>query len=185
MSRLRKKYLEEVKESLDKKFKYTNCSLIPELKKIVISMGIGEAARDKNAMQECIKALTVLSGQKPIVMNAKKSIANFKLREDTPVGLKVTLRRKRMYDFMDRFCHIVSPRIHDFRGFPHKCDGGGNYSLGLEDQQVFPEINLDEVKHTQGMNITFITTATSDAECFELLKQLGLPFKEDLKRVGS
>lgn len=178
MSRLQKKYKEEIKKSLNEHFKYSNPMLIPEMKKVIISMGIGEPARDKNALQDCIKELTILSGQKPILTMAKKSIANFKLREDTPVGLIVTLRRKRMYDFMDRFCNIVSPRIRDFRGFPTKCDGMGNYSLGLSDQQIFPEINLDDVKRAQGMNITFVTSATSDEECYELLKSLGLPFKE-------
>lgn len=178
MPRLKKKYNEQIKESLKERFKYSNPMLIPQMKKVIISMGIGEAARDKNAMQDCIKELTILSGQKPIITMAKKSIANFKLREDTPVGLKVTLRRKRMYDFIDRFCNIVSPRIRDFRGFPFKCDGMGNYSLGLTDQQIFPEINLDDVKRAQGMNITFVTSAATDEECYELLKALGLPFKE-------
>lgn len=178
MSRLYKKYKEEVKPALTERFAHPNPMLIPALKKIVISMGIAEATKDKNAIQDCIKELSLLSGQKPILTRARKSIANFKLRENQAIGLKVTLRRKRMYDFMDRFCNIVSPRIRDFRGFPLKCDGQGNYSLGLEDQQIFPEINLDEVKRTQGMNITFVTSAKSDEECFELLKLLGLPFKE-------
>lgn len=178
MSRLQNKYKEEIKETLEKRFSYKNKSLIPQLKKVIISMGVGEAAKDKNALQDCVKELTLLSGQKPIKTTARKSIANFKLREGYPVGLKVTLRRKRMYDFMDRFCNIVAPRIRDFRGFAFKCDGRGNYSVGLQDQQMFPEINLDEVKRAQGMNITFVTSAESDEECFELLKQLGFPFKE-------
>lgn len=178
MSRLKKKYQEEVKKALLERFQYPNKSLIPVLKKIIINMGIGEASRDKNAMQDCLKELALLSGQKPIVTKAKKSIAGFKTREGYPVGAKVTLRQKRMYDFLDRFCNIVSPRIRDFRGFSFKCDGKGNYSLGLDDQQVFPEINLDEVRQTQGMNITFVTTAITDEECYELLKLLGLPFKE-------
>lgn len=178
MSRLQKKYKEEIKNALKERFNYTNPMMIPKMKKVIISMGVGEAAKDKNALADCIKELTILSGQKPVIRVAKKSIANFKLREDTPVGLIVTLRKKRMYDFLDRFCNIVSPRIRDFRGFPTKCDGSGNYSLGLNDQQIFPEINLDEVKRTQGMNITFVTSANSDEECFELLKSLGMPFKE-------
>ena len=177
MTRLQKRYKEEVKKALQEKFQYGNSMLIPSLKKIVISMGLAEATKDKNALQDCIKEMTSLSGQKPIVTRARKAIANFKLREDQAIGLKVTLRKKRMFDFFDRFCHIVSPRIRDFRGFPLKCDGSGNYSLGLQEQQVFPEINLDEVKRTQGMNITFVTSATNDAECMELLKLLGLPFK--------
>ena len=182
MSRLYKKYKEEVKPALRERFAHANPMLVPGLKKIVISMGIAEATKDKNAVQDCIKEVALLSGQKPILTRAKKSIANFKLREDQAIGLKVTLRRKRMYDFFDRFCNIVSPRIRDFRGFPLKCDGQGNYSLGLEDQQIFPEINLDEVKRTQGMNITFVTSARSDEECFELLKLLGLPFKESKEK---
>lgn len=177
MSRLKQKYTKEVRPELQEKFAYPNPMLLPELKKIVISMGVAEATKDKNVIQACVKELTLLSGQKPIITRSKKAIANFKLREDQPIGLKVTLRRKRMYDFMDRFCNIVTPRIRDFRGFSTKGDGRGCYSLGLEDQQVYPEINLDEVKRTQGMNITFVTTAKTDEECFELLKSLGLPFK--------
>lgn len=177
MSRLKDKYSKEVRGALQEKFSYANSMLIPQLKKIVISMGVAEATKDKNAIQDCVKELALLSGQKPIVTRSKKSIANFKLRENQAIGLKVTLRRKRMYDFLDRFCNIVSPRIRDFRGFPTKGDGRGCYSLGLDDQQIYPEINLDEVKRTQGMNISFVTTAKTDAECFELLKLLGLPFK--------
>ena len=179
MSRLQKRYKEEVKKALQEKFGYENVMLIPSLKKIVISMGLAEATKDKNALQDCINEMTSLSGQKPIVTRARKAVANFKLREDQAIGLKVTLRKKRMFDFFDRFCHIVSPRIRDFRGFPLKCDGSGNYSLGLQEQQIFPEIDLDKVKRTQGMNITFVTSATNDAECMELLKLLGLPFKTE------
>lgn len=178
MSTLKKKYQEVIRESLQERFQYRNAMLIPELKKVVINMGAGEASRDKNAMQDCFKELMMLSGQKPIMTRSKKSIANFKLREDQPIGLKVTLRRKRMYDFVNRFCNIVSPRIRDFRGFSAKCDGRGNYSVGINDQQIFPEINLDEVKRAQGMHITFVTSAKSDEECYELLKALGVPFKE-------
>lgn len=179
MGRLQLKYNEEVKKGLQEKFSYPNPMLIPQLKKIVISMGIAEATKDKNALQDCLKEMTALSGQKPILTRSKKSIANFKLREGQAIGVKVTLRKKRMYDFLDRFCNIVSPRIRDFRGFPEKCDGRGNYSVGLEDQQIFPEINLDEVKRTQGMNITFVTTANTDDECIELLRMLGFPFKTE------
>jgi large subunit ribosomal protein L5 len=150
---------------------------VPGLLKVVINMGIAEASKDKNSIQDCIKELSMLSGQKPIVTKAKKAISNFKLREKQPIGVKVTLRGLRMYDFVDRFVNIVCPRIRDFRGFSSKCDGRGNFSLGLDDQQVFPEINLDEVKRTQGMHITFVTTAKTDAECVELLRLLGIPFK--------
>src|ERR1700722_5848471 len=171
------KYRSEVRKNLIEKFAYANSMLVPELKKIVISMGVAEATKDKNAMQDCLKEMTLLSGQKPIVTKAKKSIANFKLREEQAIGVKVTLRKKRMYDFLDRFCNIVSPRIPDFRGFPTKCDGQGNLSIGIQEQIIFPEINLDDVKRTQGINITFVSTAKSDAECLELLKMLGFPFK--------
>lgn len=178
MSRLRKKYKEEVKEALHKKFGYSNKMLIPRLTKVIINMGVAEAAKDKNAMQDCIKELSQLAGQKPVLCKAKKSISNFKLREGMPIGVKVTLRGDRMFDFLDRFTNIVAPRILDFRGFKAKGDGHGNYSLGLLDQQIFPEINLDEVKHTQGMNITFVTTANTDDECIELLRLLGMPYKD-------
>lgn len=178
MSRLMKKYKEETKSQLQEKFGYKNPMLIPSLKKIVISMGLAEAAKDKNAIQACQKEMTMLSGQKPILTYTKKAIANFKSRKGQIIGLKVTLRRKRMFEFLDRFCNIVSPRIRDFRGFELKGDGRGSYSLGLTDQQVFPEINLDEVKRTQGMNITFVTSATTDQECVELLGMLGFPFKK-------
>lgn len=177
MSRLQKRYQAEVKKALLEKFQYSNIMLIPKLDKIVISMGVAEAAKDKNVMQDCVRDLTALSGQKPLLTRAKKSVANFKLREGQAIGTKVTLRNQRMFEFMDRFFNIVAPRIRDFRGFPIKCDGRGNYSLGLEEQQIFPEINLDDIKRTQGMNITFVTTARTDEECFELLRLLGLPFK--------
>ena len=150
---------------------------LPVLKKIVISMGLGDALKDKNALQEHSDELMLISGQKPIVTRSKKAISNFKLREDQPIGLMVTLRGVRMYDFFDRLCHIVSPRIPDFRGFPVKCDGQGNYNFGVNDQQIFPEINLDKVKRAQGMNITMVTTAASDQDCVELLTLMGFPFK--------
>lgn len=177
MSRLKKRYNEVVKNSLLEKFGYDNPMKIPSLKKVVINMGIAEASKDKNQIQDCIRELTALSGQKPIVTKARKAISNFKLREGQPIGIKVTLRGKRMYDFIDRFFNIACPRIRDFRGFPTKCDGSGNYTLGLDDQQVFPDINLDEVKRAQGMHITFVTSAESDEECVELLRLLGLPFR--------
>lgn len=178
MSILKNKYKNEIRKNLQDLFEYSNPMLIPQLKKVVINMGIGEASRDKNATQDCIKELSMLSGQKPIMTKAKKSIANFKVRENQTIGLKVTLRKKRMYDFVYRFTNIVAARIRDFRGFPYKCDGRGNFSVGINDQQIFPEIKLDEVKRTQGMSITFVTTAKTDEECFELLKALGVPFKE-------
>ncbi len=177
MSRLQKRYKEEIRETLQEKYKYSNPMLIPKLKKIVISMGLAEATKDKNALQDCAKEMASISGQKAVFTKAKDSVANFKLRKDQIIGLKVTLRNKRMYDFLDLLCHIVSPRIPDFRGFPLNCDGSGNYSLGLREQQIFPSIILDEVKRAQGMNITFVTSATNNEECIALLKCLGLPFQ--------
>lgn len=177
MSRLKKRYLAEVKAELQKKFAFTNPMMIPKVLKIVINMGIAEASKDKNSIQDCVSELAQLSGQKPVITKAKKAISNFKLREGQPIGVKVTLRGVRMYEFMDRFFNLACPRIHDFRGFSSKCDGSGNYTLGLSDQQVFPDINLDNVKKTQGMHITFVTSAQTDDECVELLRLLGLPFK--------
>lgn len=177
MSRLKKRYVGEIKPELQKKFGYANPMQVPGLDKIVLNMGIAEASKDKNSIQDCLKEMTKLSGQKPIITRAKKAISNFKLREKQPIGIKVTLRGQRMYDFLDRFVNIVAPRIRDFRGFPTKCDGRGNYSLGIDDQQIFPEVNLDEVKRAQGMHITFVTTAKTDEECVELLRLLGVPFK--------
>src|ERR1700722_8814714 len=177
MSRLKKKYNEAIKPELLKKFSYANPLMIPKLEKVVINMGIAEASKDKGTIQACVNEMTMLSGQKPIITKARKAISNFKLREEQPIGVKVTLRGTRMHDILDRFFNIVCPCIRYFRGFSTKGDGSGNYSLGLDDQQVFPEINLDEVKITQGMNITFVTTALTDEECVELLRLLGLPFK--------
>lgn len=177
MSRLKQRFDREIKKELQKKFAYSNPMKVPTLKKVVINMGIAEASKDKNSTQDCVNELSLLSGQKPVIAKAKKAISNFKLRKGQPIGVKVTLRGLRMYDFIDRFFNIACPRIRDFRGFPDKCDGSGNYTLGLEDQQIFQELNLDEVKRTQGMHITFVTSAHTDAECVELLRLLGLPFK--------
>lgn len=177
-SRLQEKFEKEILPALQAKYPEKNVCEIPKLKKIVISMGIAEAAKDKNLIQDLVKELAQLSGQHPIITKAKISISNFKLREGYPIGLKVTLRKKRMYDFLDRFCNIVCPRIRDFRGFSKKCDGRGNYSVGLTDQQAFPEINLDNVKKSQGMNITFVTSGQTDNECISLLELFAFPFKK-------
>jgi large subunit ribosomal protein L5 len=177
MSRLKKRYHEQIRPDLQSKFNYSNAMQVPTLKKVVISMGLAEAIKDKNALQDCMKELALLSGQKPLVTKSKKSIANFKLREGQAIGLKVTLRGIRMWEFIDRFCNIVAPRIRDFRGFPKKTDGRGNYSLGLEEQQIFPEINPDEIKRTQGMNVTLVTTARTEEESLEFLTMLGFVFK--------
>lgn len=177
MSRLYKKFKEEIVAEQKTRHPERCAMELPVLKKIVISMGLGEALKDKNALSEHSEELALLSSQRPVVTRSKKAISNFKLREDQPVGIMVTLRGKRMYDFLDRFCNIVAPRIRDFRGFGKKCDGRGNYSFGITDQQIFPEINLDKVKRTQGMNVTLVTTAANDDDCIELLSLLGFPFK--------
>lgn len=176
-SRLKDRYNTVVKGELREKFAHANLMLIPRLDKIVISMGLAEAVKDKNALQSHLNELTLIAGQKAVATKAKKAISNFKLREGQTIGAMVTLRGERMYDFMYRFCNLVCPRISDFQGFKPKGDGRGNYSLGIKDQQVFLELNLDEVKRSQGMNITFVTTAEKDEECIELLRLLGLPFK--------
>ncbi|WP_201456591.1 50S ribosomal protein L5 [Chlamydia sp. 17-3921] len=178
MSRLKKLYTEGIRKDLYSQFGYVNSMQIPVLKKIVLSMGLAEASKDKNLFQSHLEELTVISGQKPLVTKARSSIAGFKLREGQGIGAKVTLRGVRMYEFMDRFCNIVSPRIRDFRGFSNKGDGRGCYSLGLDDQQIFPEVNLDRVKRAQGLNITWVTTAQTDAECMALLELMGLRFKK-------
>lgn len=177
MSRLKKRYQEEIKPQLQEKFAYKNPMQIPRAIKIVVSMGLGEASKDKTTLRQAFDELTLLTGQRPVYTKARVAISNFKLREGQQIGAKVTLRGVRMYEFMDRFFNIVCPRIRDFRGFGKKCDGRGSYSLGIEDQQIFPEI-IDLVKRTQGMNITFVTSAPTDAECVELLGALGLPFKQ-------
>lgn len=177
MSTLKQRYQEEIRAELLKKFGYSNPNMIPKLNKIVINMGIAEATKDKNMITDCVKELALIAGQRPVITRAKKAISNFKLREGQAIGVKVTMRGTRMYDFLTRFCNIAAPRIRDFRGFPTKCDGRGNFTIGLDDHQVFNELNLDEVKRSQGMHISFVTTAQTDDECLELLRLLGLPFK--------
>lgn len=185
MSRLKKRYQEEIRPAIKQHFNIANDMLIPGLRKVVINMGIAEASRDKNAMQALQEELALISGQKPIITKARKSIAGFKLREGHPLGLKVTLRGPRMWDFVYRFCNLVCPRIPDFRGFVAKTDGQGNFTLGLSDQQVFPEINLDNVKRTQGMHITFVTNTSDNEQAVELLRQLGVPFKNQKVVVAA
>ncbi len=176
-SPLQVKYETSVKGALQEKFGIANSMQIPKLCKIVISMGLAEASKDKQLIEHCVEALTLLSGQKAVTTKSKKAISNFKLRENQTIGAKVTLRGHRMYDFMYRFTNLSVPRVPDFRGMKPKADGRGSYSLGLKDQLVFPEIDLDKVKFTQGMNITFVTNATNDEECLELLTLMGLPLK--------
>ena len=176
-ARLRKHYEEVVRPALMDEFKYENVMQVPRLEKIVINMGVGEAAQDAKKMEGAVADLTAIAGQKPIVTKAKTSIASFKLRENQVVGCKVTLRKGRMYEFLDRFVNIALPRVRDFRGIPNKSfDGRGNYAMGLKEQLIFPEINYDRVDKIRGMDIVFVTTANTDAECKALLKAFQMPF---------
>jgi large subunit ribosomal protein L5 len=176
--RLFTKYKETVAPELKNSRKYENDHQIPRLEKIVINMGVS-ASLEKSAVEDAASDLTKITGQKPIVTKAKKSISNFKLRQGYPVGCKVTLRRAAMYEFMDRLVSVALPRIRDFRGTPRKAfDGRGNYSLGLSEQTIFPEIDPDRIKRPQGMDITFVTTGGTDGEARELLKLMGMPFAE-------
>ncbi len=177
-SEYQKHYNTKVRDALEKKFGFKNKHNIPKLSKIIISMGLAQAASDKQILQYCISDLEAIAGQKPLITKAKKSISNFKLREGQSVGAMVTLRGKRMYDFMYKFIHVCAPRIPDFRGLKRKGDGRGNYSMGLADQTVFPEVNLDKMKKSQGMNITFVTTARTDQECEAFLEEMGMPLKK-------
>ena len=179
MARLLEKYRASVVGELKEKFAYKNSMQAPEIKKIVVNMGVGEATKEKELLDDAVQELATIVGQRPVITKAKKSVAGFKLREGMSVGCKVTLRGKQMYEFMDRFIHVAIPRIRDFRGLPtNSFDGFGNYSLGLDDQTVFPELNLDKVKHTQGMDITFVISGSSDEESYEMLKLMGMPFKK-------
>jgi large subunit ribosomal protein L5 len=178
MSRLSKRYKEEIRNKLKQRFGYANDFMIPGLEKIVLHMGIAELAKEKNALQACESEMGLIAGQKPVRTAARISVANFKLRKGQIIGMKATLRGKRMYDFADRFFNIACPRIRDFRGFNRRADGRGNYTLGIDDHQIFAELNLDTVNRSQGMHITFVTSAKSDEECVVLLEELGLPFKK-------
>ncbi|MBQ1220740.1 MAG: 50S ribosomal protein L5 [Peptococcaceae bacterium] len=176
-SRLKDKYLNEVVPGLQEQFKYTNVMAIPKLDKVVINIGLGEVTQNPKALDAAINDLTLITGQKPVVTKAKKSIAGFKLREGMPVGVKVTLRGDRMYEFVDRLVSVALPRVRDFRGVsPKSFDGRGNYSLGLKEQLIFPEIEYDKIDKIRGMEIVFATTAKTDEEGRALLKLLGMPF---------
>jgi large subunit ribosomal protein L5 len=178
MSRLREKYLKEVVPGLKSRFGYKNVMQIPRLEKVVVNMGVGEATQDAKVIDAAVNDLMLIAGQKPVVTKAKKSVANFKLRAGTAVGCKVTLRGKRMYEFLDKLFNVALPRIRDFRGVsPQSFDGRGNYSLGLKEQLIFPEINYDKIDKVRGMDVVIVTTAPSDEEGLELLKLLGMPFR--------
>jgi len=177
MNRLKEKYFNEVIPSLQAKFKYKNPMQVPKLEKIVINMGVGEAKENPKAIDAAVNDLSIITGQKPVVTKAKKSVAAFKVRQGMSIGCKVTLRGQRMYEFADKLFNVALPRVRDFRGVPvNSFDGRGNYTLGIKEQLIFPEIVYDQVDKVRGMDITFVTTAKSDEEAKELLSQLGMPF---------
>jgi large subunit ribosomal protein L5 len=177
-ARLYQKYVSEVVPALKEKRKYTNVHQVPRMEKIVVNMGVS-ASLEKGAIDDAAKDLSLITGRKPVISKSRKSIANFKLREGQPIGCRVTLRRDAMYEFFDRLVAAALPRIRDFRGLsPRSFDGRGNYSLGVADQTVFPEVELDKIKRQQGMDITIVTSAPTDGEALELLKLMGMPFAE-------
>jgi len=179
VARLKEKYLNELIGKLKEKFGYKNVMEVPKLEKVVINMGLGEAIQNAKAIDAAVGDLSVITGQRPVVTRAKKSIAGFKLREGMPIGCKVTLRGERMYEFVDKLFNVALPRVRDFRGVSGKAfDGRGNYTLGIREQLIFPEIEYDRVDKVRGMDIVFVTSAKTDQESKELLRLLGMPFKE-------
>lgn len=177
MNRLQEKYTKEVTPALMEKFQYTSIMQAPKIEKVVINMGIGDAIQNPKALEEAVTELTQIAGQKPVITKAKKSIANFKLREGMPIGCKVTLRGERMYEFLDKLFNISLPRVRDFRGVSKTAfDGRGNYTLGVKEQIIFPEINFDKVQIVRGMDIVIVTTAKSNEEGYALLEGMGMPF---------
>ena len=179
MNRLRQKYENEVKNQMVEKFGYKSVMQIPTIDKIVINMGIGDAVSNSKVLDEAVAELALITGQKPVITRAKKSIAGFRLREGMPIGCKVTLRGERMYDFLDKLVSVSLPRVRDFRGVSKiSFDGRGNYTLGVKEQLIFPEIDFDKVNKVRGMDIVVVTTANTDEEARELLTQLGMPFQK-------
>ena len=176
-AQLKKEYAERIAPALMKQFNYSSSMQIPALKKIVINQGLGIATADKKIIDVAINELSAITGQKAVATVSKKDVANFKLRKKMPIGVMVTLRRERMYEFLEKLVRVSLPRIRDFKGIESKFDGRGNYTLGISEQIIFPEINLDQIDRIQGMNITFVTSAQTDEEGFALLKGFGLPFK--------
>ena len=174
---LKKEYAERIAPALMKQFNYSSAMQVPVLKKIVINEGLGAATQDKKILDVAINEITAITGQKAVATVSRKDISNFKLRKKMPIGVMVTLRRERMYEFLERLVRVALPRIRDFKGIESKFDGNGNYSLGIKEQIIFPEINIDNIMRLNGMNITFVTTAKTDEEGYALLKEFGLPFK--------
>jgi len=175
---LKKKYDEVIVPALTKEFSYTTPMQVPRLEKIVINEGLGDATQDKKIIETAINELTAITGQKAVQTLSKKDISNFKVRKKMPIGARVTLRRERMYEFLERLIRVALPRIRDFKGIEGKLDGRGNYTLGITEQIIFPEINIDTINKLMGMNITFVTSANTDEEGYALLKHFGLPFKQ-------
>ena len=176
--RLNKKYKEEVVQALMEQFQYSTVMQVPKLVKISINQGVGGATQDKKLIENAVNEISAISGQKALSTISKKAVSNFKLRDGIPIGAKVTLRKEKMWDFLDRFISVALPRVRDFRGINDKSfDGRGNYSIGIKEQIIFPEINIDKVSKITGMDISFVTTAKTDAEALALLKMLGMPFK--------
>ena len=178
---LKRDYLERIVPALQKEFNYSTVMQVPVLKKIVINQGLGEATADKKIIETAINELTAITGQKAVATLSRKDISNFKLRKKMPIGVMVTLRRERMYEFLERLVRVSLPRIRDFKGIESKLDGRGNYTLGIQEQIIFPEINIDSITKIMGMNITFVTSAKTDEEGYALLKAFGLPFKNAKK----
>lgn len=178
---LKKDYLERIVPALQKEFNYSTVMQVPVLKKIVINQGLGEATADKKIIETAINELTAITGQKAVATLSRKDISNFKLRKKMPIGVMVTLRRERMYEFLERLVRVSLPRIRDFKGIESKLDGRGNYTLGIQEQIIFLEINIDSITKIMGMNITFVTSAKTDEEGYALLKAFGLPFKNAKK----
>ena len=176
-AQLKKEYAERIAPALMKQFNYSSSMQIPALKKIVINQGLGIATADKKIIDVAINELTAITGQKAVATVSKKDVANFKLRKRMPIGVMVTLRREHMYEFLEKLVRVALPRIRDFKGIESKFDGRGNYTLGIQEQIIFPEINIDTIDRILGMNITFVTTAPTDEEGYALLKEFGLPFK--------
>ena len=176
-AQLKKEYKERIAPALMKQFNYSSSMQIPVLKKIVINQGLGSATADKKIIEVAINELTAITGQKAVATVSKKDVANFKLRKKMPIGVMVTLRREQMYEFLEKLVRVALPRIRDFKGIESKFDGRGNYTLGIQEQIIFPEINIDSIDRILGMNITFVTSAPTDEEGYALLKEFGLPFK--------
>jgi large subunit ribosomal protein L5 len=178
MNRLKEKYETSIRKELTEKFNYTTPMQVPKLEKIVVNMGVGEAVHNSKALEDAIEELTVITGQKPIATKARKSIANFKLREGMPIGAKVTLRGERMYEFLDKLVSIALPRVRDFHGISgNSFDGRGNYTVGIKEQLIFPEINFDKISKVRGLDIVVVTTAKTDEEGRALLTLMGMPFR--------